>query len=319
MGINRCNTKSFIEKAKLIHGDKYDYTGIILLNSKSKINIICPIHGNFNQNANNHIKSRNANGCPKCGRLISDTKRHSTTEKFIKRAQKVHNNKYDYSNTKYTSIESKVNINCIEHGEFFQFPNDHIYHKHGCPKCANKLSSLRISHTIEQFIQKAKNIHNNQYDYSKSIYIGSHSKIEVVCIKHGSFWPTPTNHIDKQSGCPKCKSSKGEKFIAEYLTENHIIFETQKRFDNCRNKIALPFDFYLPEYNLLIEFHGIQHFKDISHFWKYCDLKERQRLDLIKKNYALNNGFDFLEITYKDNINNKLIEYFNEKTKTIIN
>lgn len=131
-GCNRCLgrkviTEDFINKTKEIHGDKYDYSNVIYINSQTPVKIICKKHGEFEQIPNNHITF--GNGCPKWAG------QNKTTEEFIKEAESVHGSRYNYSLTKYEKATSKVKIICKNHGVFKQRPNDHIFNGNGCPKC----------------------------------------------------------------------------------------------------------------------------------------------------------------------------------------
>lgn len=132
--MKRHNNQIFIENAKKIHGDKYDYSKILYKNAKTKIIIICQKHGEFLQKPNNHLSGQ---GCFKCGvenacKLIS-----SNTEKFIKKSKDIHGDKYYYSKVKYKNDHTKVIIICKKHGEYLQTPNNHL-HNRGCPKCGKE-------------------------------------------------------------------------------------------------------------------------------------------------------------------------------------
>jgi hypothetical protein len=127
--VRKITTKSFIEKAKKVHGDKYDYSKVDITGSnKTKICLICPTHGEFWQTPNAHL---NGQGCPKCPKQRNYK---YSLEEFIDVSNKIHNSKYDYSSTIYESSVSKVIIKCPIHGEFLQRPVDHI-RGHGCPHC----------------------------------------------------------------------------------------------------------------------------------------------------------------------------------------
>ena len=119
------------------------------------------------------------------------------------------------------------------------------------------------------------------------------------------FW-TKTNHLNNQ-GCPICKESKGEKEIRNYLKNNNIVFESQKKFNNCRNKNPLPFDFYLPLLNICIEYDGIQHYKSNTFFGGEKGLKQRQINDKIKTQYCKDNDIRLLRIKYNQNNLKKLL------------
>jgi hypothetical protein len=116
----------FIEKAKKVHGDKYDYSKCVIINSTTKVTILCHIHGEFNQRPNDHL---NGYGCPKCGKTGK-----LTTQDFVDKAISVHGNTYDYSLSKYVNTKTDVKIICSVHGEFNQRPNNHLNGK-GCKKC----------------------------------------------------------------------------------------------------------------------------------------------------------------------------------------
>jgi len=185
----KSTTEDFITKAKEVHGDKYDYSKVNYVNSKTKVCIICSEHGEFWQTPLNHLYGQ---GCPKCSGSVK-----KTTEEFIAEARKVHGDKYDYSKVNYVNKSTKVCIICPEHGEFWQISANHL-HGAECPKCSRK-----GKRTVEDFITEARKIHNNRYDYSKVEYKGSKEKVCVICPEHGEFWQTPNAHL-RGAGCPYC-------------------------------------------------------------------------------------------------------------------
>lgn len=191
----------FINKANKIHNNFYNYSNTIYENSLTKIIINCPIHGDFLQTPASHI---NGQGCFKCG-LVKQSKRlTSNTETFIKKSIKIHGNKYDYSKTNYTKSNETVLIICYNHGEFLQKANCHLS-GNGCTKCGYEKNSNSFKSNTDKFIEKAKKIHGDLYDYSKSIYgSGNKKKLEIICKNHGSFWQRPNDHLSKNSKCPKC-------------------------------------------------------------------------------------------------------------------
>ena len=188
-GSKKLTTEEFVEKAREVHSDKYDYSKVIYKNNKEKVCIICPTHGEFFQIANVHLQG---SGCPKCIKNIK-----LTTDSFIDKSKKVHDNKYDYSKIEYKDSTTKVCIICPEHGEFYQNAGSHLMGI-GCPKCGGVIKS-----TIGDFVKKAKEIHGNKYDYSKVEYKNRTTKVCVICPEHGEFYQTPHNHLAGY-GCPKC-------------------------------------------------------------------------------------------------------------------
>lgn len=193
-GTARLDTKTFIAKAKEIHGDKYDYSKVVYKNNSTKVIIICPEHGEFEQQPNNHLMGER---CPDCAKAIVMEKRRHSTEYFIKQAKNVHGDRYDYSKVEYKSTKEKVCIICLEHGEFWQSPSMHMRGV-GCPKCSG---AMRLS--TEEFIAKARAIHGDKYDYSKVEYVNTYTKVVIVCPIHGEFEQIPSNHL-RGKGCNLC-------------------------------------------------------------------------------------------------------------------
>jgi hypothetical protein len=294
--------KEFIEHANKIHKNKYDYSKSIYKGSDKNIEIICPKHGSFFQQARIHLRGAN---CPKCSSEKMSKNRSHTTEWFIKEARKIHGKKYDYSKVKYKTSDIKVCIICPKHGEFWQRPIHHIYGKNGCEKCEwdNRRKNLK------DFIKEANEIHNNKYDYSKSKYINSLEYIEIICPKHGSFWQNANTHL-QGSGCPKCNNSKGELKVEKWLIENNIEYDNQKTFDDLIYKNNLYFDFYLPKYNICIEYDGRQHFEPDEYFGGEEKFNTNKIRDNIKNNYCKDNDIKLIRIPYYDfdNIENILQE-----------
>ena len=191
----------FIKRSKQIHGDKYDYSKVEYVNTDSKVRIICPEHGEFWQTPHNHL---NGQGCKKCAIISVHLKQKTLVDDFIDKACKIHGNKYDYSKVEYINNKTKVCIICPEHGEFWQRPDCHL-HGQGCNKCANEKNGKKCSLTLEQFIKRAKQIHEDKYDYSKVDYKNIDTKVCIICSEHGKFWQTPYAHLSGQ-GCPICGS-----------------------------------------------------------------------------------------------------------------
>jgi RimJ/RimL family protein N-acetyltransferase len=185
----KLTTKTFIEKARKIHGNKYDYSLVNYINYSTKVNIICSKHGVFKQAPGNHLYGK---GCSLCKGGVK-----YTTKTFIEKARKIHGNKYDYSKVTYKNAYTKVVILCPEHGEFLQIPKVHLRGSN-CPLCVGNKRK-----TTEWFIKKATEIHSTKYNYSKVVYKNMHSKIKIICPEHGEFLQSPAAHLVGQ-GCPLC-------------------------------------------------------------------------------------------------------------------
>ena len=283
----------FLEKAKSIHGDKYDYSLVNYLNNYTPVKIICPIHGVFEQKPTYHIDK--GNGCRECS-----TRNKLTNEIFIEKARLVHGDKYDYSKVDYINAKTKVKVICPIHGEFEQTPSSHLHQKTGCSKCSKK-----YNYTTTEFIEKARLVHGDKYDYSKVKYKNNYTQTLLICPIHGKFEQTPSNHLSGK-GCDTCCSSKNETLIKTFLESKNISFKFQHTFLECKHKKLLPFDFYLPDYNTCIEFNGKQHYEPILFFGGVKGFNEQVKRDTIKKTFCEKNKINLVIIKYDEDVISKL-------------
>lgn len=261
-GCEKCHSESssmklvstkdiFVEKSIKKHGDKYDYSLVEYINSREKVKIICKIHKIFELEPTHHIMGV---GCSKC----SSTHK-STTEEFIAKAKKIHDDKYDYSLTNYTKNNIPVNIKCIYHDKIFlQRPSDHLQGS-GCYDCNKKKASDKLRSTKEEFKEKANKIHDDKYNYDEVEYVRNDIKVKIKCIKHNEiFEQTPQNHLAGK-GCKKCMKnnySKKQILWLEYeANKNNINIQHAENggefiIDNYQ------VDGYCKETNTCFEFDG---------------------------------------------------------------
>lgn len=295
----RLTTKQFIERAQKVHRDRYDYSKVEYRNKGTPVEIICSIHGSFYQYPDTHLRG---SGCPRCaGNKVSQ-------EDFIEKASNIHRNKYDYSLIEYKNTLTPVKIICPIHGVFEQRPREHIQ-GNGCPYCAGTKKS-----NTEEFINKAKKLFPD-YDYSKVDYKNNHTKVEIICKDHGSFFIKP-NDLLCNHGCPSCSISSGERKIKRYLDEKGIEYIQQKSFPDLFYKDKfhpLKFDFYLPSYNLCIEYQGEQHFRPLDYFGGEESFKKGIERDNIKRNYCKENNIRLIEIRYNEDVENILTKLSSAK------
>lgn len=354
----RWTTEEFIEQSRTVHGDRYDYSKVVYVNNKTKVEVICKMHGPFSQLAQHHMRGR---GCTQCGNEYNSERQRSNTEEFTQKAIEIHGNKYDYLLVDYTTSAEKVIITCKQHGPFPQTPGDHLS-GYGCPTCGNEKGKQARTRNTEQFIKLAKQVHGDRYDYSlvvykkafrevqircsihgifsqkpamhlqgqgchkcagtmrltqdefieratethgskydysKVNYTNSATKVEILCLRHGSFFQAPRDHLGRH-GCQLCYSSTGEERISNILTRWGIKFTRQKKFDKCRNKKLLPFDFYFQVGNcrILLEFDGDQHFQPVEHFGGIDHYQKTKTNDAIKTNFAKKHGFILIRVPY---------------------
>lgn len=304
--MKKLTTKDWTKKVKEIHGNKYSYSKVQYINAKTKVIIICPIHGDFEQTPDHHQRGR---GCPKCALEYKSKLFRSNTQEFITKAQKIHGDKYDYSQVDYIKASEKVKIICPKHGVFLQTPNEHLS-GYGCIKCAHdKLHTERVK-DISVFVEQANKVHNQKYSYSKVQYLNAHTKVCIVCPEHGEFWQTPHDHLNGKCGCPSCNLSKGEREVAKYLKERGIEFISQYEIpiDSRINSSGKAYiDFYLPRYNTFIEFNGVQHYIPIEYFGGKLKYENYQiPRDNYIENYCQNNHISLIKISYTDDVNNVL-------------
>ena len=293
---SKLNTEQFIVNSIITHGDRYDYSESIYRSGNEKITIICPEHGNFEQVASLHMRK---SGCPRC---VSH--KNYDTSIVINNFKNVHGDKYDYSMVTYVNNNSNIIIGCPENGHGYFTMTSSVHLRGGCQKCAG---NYRLD--TEEFIIKAKMIHGDKYDYSQLHYKTAHKKIKIICPDHGVFSQGANHHI-RGNGCPTCTESSGERDVRVYLENNNITYIPQKRFIGCKSKNTLPFDFYVPKHNLLIEYNGIQHYEPVEVFGGDEGLLGTQKRDKIKEGYAKTNSIPLLVIKYDEDVNEKLDNYF---------
>ena len=294
------NTEIFINISNKIHNNRYDYSLVEYKNNFTNVKIICSVHGIFEQRPQIHMKGSN---CPLCFLDKMSKNFRMDENKFKELSNEVHNNKYDYSLVNYVNQRVKVKIKCPKHGIFEQLPRSHYNNKSGCPFCD-------ISHksNSDEFIKKSILLHKDSYIYDKVEYLNAIKKVIIICKKHGDFLITPNNHL-RGKGCPICKLSYGEREIKNILDNKNIEYIRQKFFKDCIYKRHLKFDFYLPNYNLCIEFDGEQHFKKFRFEINNDNLNIRKMKDKIKDEYCRIKNIHLLRIKYDDNLNVKLNDY----------
>lgn len=233
--IKRLTNDDIINKAMVVHGNKYDYTKLNYSSSKNKIEIICKKHGSFFQLVDNHINKKT--GCPKCRCECLSKKFRCSIENFIEKANIIHKNIYDYSNTKYINSKTEIEILCKFHGIFKQKPNYHL-NGNGCPKC---VKNRPLDKSL--FITLANQKHNNQYTYKNIKFKNFFKRISITCKKHGDFLQRPYKHLSG-NGCPKCSKniSRMETNFLDILKINKRQFPIQNfKVDGIKNNKIFEF------------------------------------------------------------------------------
>jgi hypothetical protein len=190
----KVTTEDFIQRARVLHGDKYDYSKTIYFAAIKDVTISCPMHGEFQQRPANHLSGR---GCRECG-----GNNPLTITKFIERANAKHGFRYDYSQVNFQNVENKTIIICPDHGPFEQRVMTHLK-GFNCPKCGRESVAEKLGHSLQRFLQDAKNAHGDKYNYSEVDYKNALSKVKIICPVHGFFHQTPASHV-RGIACSKC-------------------------------------------------------------------------------------------------------------------
>lgn len=298
----------FLERAELVHNNRYIYQKDSYVNYTTKMAIFCNDHGFFEQTPHSHISMKT--GCPKCGILNTAKKNQIGWDTVYDLFLVAHGNKYEYDQSSFGDVSSKMKIKCSKHGWFTQKPYAH-YGGSGCNKCAVEEVHDKQKIDFKEFVKRSLGMHGNVYSYNKSNFTDIFTAVEIECSKHGVFSQKPRDHY-RGSGCPKCLSSRGETLVRLILERQNIRFEEQKKFEDLTHINMLRCDFYLPDYNTVIEYNGLQHYLPISVFGGIDGLIQTQKRDLIKYDYLQANKIQLIIIRY-DNRNPK--EYLLEKLK----
>jgi len=207
----------FIEQAKIVHGERYNYSLVRYADSGTDVTIVCNIHGSFNQKPAEHQRG---SGCLNCS-----GKKKLTTEQVIRNFKKIHGDRYDYSKVEYKNSRTKVSIICAEHG-IFKLRTDAHNNNRGCSKCSKP--------TTEEIITAFKKEHGTRYDYSKVKFTNSHSPVTIICPTHGEFKQSIYNHKNG-SGCHSCSG--------------HISPTTAELIVNFRQTHGARYDYSKVEYS----------------------------------------------------------------------
>lgn len=287
----------FIQKARKVHNNKYDYSKVNYINTRTKVTIICPYHGEFQQLPSGHLRGQ------RCGYCYSKTL--LSNDEFIKRALIQHNNKYDYSKVVYSGSNTKVTIICSIHGEFEQTPSSHLG-GFGCSKCRyDKIKSL-LSGNLTNFIEKSKAIHGDKYDYCKVNYINSYTKVTIICNKHGEFEQTPSGHLSG-NGCQRCRNE----LISNKFTSNEKQFiEKAKVIHGDRYDYSkVIYKYHRQKIIIICSKHGEFQQTPEAHLsgngCQRCgqDVRRLSKEQFIfKANQIHNNIYDYSEVVYINNI-----------------
>ena len=313
------SSDEFIKRCKERHNNFYDYSLVDFKDLKSRIDIICPKHGQYSLVAVNHMNGSRCKQCRLEMESLSDKQkkyyewlksgelRRICNKEWLER---IENNKGDLIIEKMpvklqgTSI---IHYRCNKH-DYSNSCSAKAFtrNKFNCRICSNEFVSDKFAISVHEFIEKAKAIHGDYYDYSRVNYVNCTTKVEIICQFHGSFHQIPGNHINGKQGCPRCfrefrqpdifyKVSSQEIKLQEWLSSKNITFEASNR-----NKIyPLELDLFLPDYNLAIEVNGVYWhsigFKDEHYHINKLDVCSQNNITLLQfYDTEIDNDWDFV-------------------------
>lgn len=305
------NTEEFIRRARLVHGDKYDYSKVEYVNSQTKVCIICPIHGELWQPPVEHLRGK---GCIKCGQaLCGEKQKQKAKETFVERCKEIHGDKYTYEKVNYVDSHTKIVVTCREHGDFETLPY-RLLNGSGCPKCKSEEAHERYSKGTLKFIEEAKRVHGDLYDYSLCDYYNTHTKVTIICREHGAFEVEAGGHLSG-CGCHLCNEPNGEKRIRLYLEKHEFLFVRQYAITYKGNNYRS--DFFVPSKNLIIEYNGKQHYQPVGVFGGAKEFHRQKKRDRNVRDYCKENNIKLLEISYLQYpIIEQLLDVVFEKNKS---
>ena len=284
----RLTTEDFILKSKEIHGDKYDYSLVKYVNNNTKVKIL------YNDIIYEQLPSNHLKGF-KCENI-----KGLTQEDFIKKSKEIHGDKYDYSLVNFKNVRGKIQL--IYNGDIYeQLAYAHLQGK------SPEMAPFKI--TRSEFIERAKVVHGNIFDYSLVKCDGINNKVKIIYDKR-IYEQVASDHLSGHYPRGIIKESKGVHDITKFLNINNIKYIREHFYEDCKNINYLRFDFFLPETNTLIEYDGRQHFESVD-IWGGEDALLKIKInDEIKNNYCIKNRIPLLRISYLEDVNTKLNEYF---------
>lgn len=239
-------------------------------------------------------------GCPKCSGTMK--KLHS---EYIREVSIVNPNIEVIG--QYINAKIPIKHRCKTHNVVWETAPNSILNGYGCYMCGNQKIGDKLRKDREQYVEELKTINKNIIVLGS--YINANVPILHKCLLDGNEWFASPSNILQGCGCPQCNESRGEKGIRNWLEKNKIDFVQQKKFIDCCDKKPLPFDFYLPTYNVAIEYDGKQHYEPIQFFGGDKSFRIRVKHDKIKDDYCSKNSIRLLRIPYYQNTESELNKF----------
>ena len=261
-------------------------------NANTKLLHYCTIHNFYWETTPQSILE--GHGCPKCNSEKISKKNTMSHQWYVDELKK--NNPTTIAVEQYINMRTPILHKCLIHNlEWITTPSSTLQGC-GCIKCKGEKISNNFLKSHEQYVEELKEINPNIVVLEQ--YLGANIPILHKCLKDGNEWYVSPSSILNGYGCPQCRETKGERRIRIYLDKHHITYKYQQLFDDCIDIKPLPFDFYLSDYNIAIEYDGKQHFEPVEHFGGKEGYEYTIRHDKIKTEYCKNNGILLLRIPY---------------------
>lgn len=262
---------TWLQRFYSAHGEKYSYEKFVNAKGHTLVTIICPVHGDFQQSPYNHAKGH---GCDKCAGTERGLNRRSSTEDFIKKAQRVWGDLYLYHNTRYIKSSGPIIVTCKIHGDFQVKANGHLNNRRGCHQCSlskrgkyegqqelsQRTAKARIEKARNSIIDRARAVHGDFYSYDLDSYTSAREPMTITCPDHGPFKMTVGHHISRGHRCPVCAKSVSsiEYQIRKLIEELSVSVEYRNRSILGGKEI----DIYFPDRKLGIEINGLYWHRD---------------------------------------------------------
>ena len=272
----------------------------IYINAKTPIKHHCLKHNIYwDAIPDNILKGM---GCVECGKEKYSAVLRKTHDQYVKEVKKINPDiiVLDYYINNFTPILHK----CRKHNIVWMTSPAVILRGGGCVECGKeKLRNCHIK-SHDTYVEELSKTNSNIVVLEE--YKGTNTSILHKCLIDGYEWMAQPANILHGYGCPVCNISHGERNTQKWLEKHQIKYIPQKTYDDCKDKKVLPFDFYLPDYNVCIEYQGEQHYRPVEYFGGEKQFEIQQKHDQIKRNYCKHNNIKLLEIPYWEDIEKAL-------------
>lgn len=297
------------------YGDIFNFSKFKYVNRKTEVILICKNCGHeWESKPADLLRNRNIkHPCPKCFKL---NRQQENANKFKEWFDKNCSDKFEMVD-EYVSAKHLTTFKCkVCQTTFKQVPDGFKTSQYKCPNCAEIARQNSKASNTAQFIEKAKSVYGNRYDYSKTQYTRKNNPIIITCPKHGDFVTTPTSHIYKHSHCPQCQETIGEGHVRQVLIKLGYNFQSQQTI-YINNKM-FRIDFIVTHNNMqyYIEYNGKQHYEDVPFFSKHRSFDKQCERDDFIRTYCCNAQIPLLEIKYTskpEDIEQQIIQFLNNE------